>query len=616
MGEISNTFKIWGIILVLLIIFLILSMLHSANNNKFNSLLIINKPVNMKQTKQLNLNKYEKNLNDFLGNTTQMTILTWLFIAPVNKDNLRASNDIMPLTNILCKGQVNNPLPLILFNHYTDSIYIYMAISGSTTTNLLNQINKYGNSFWIDLEQNPQNYPNIYIIPNILVGRWFQFGIIVNGQILEIYINSKLSKSIILQNTVITDSNQNRINIGPINNGSIRIEGLKGEIAQLRFYPKILSIREIHKIYEKGLNQGVVEGWAVKKSEWIGDKADKYIMPIPDKLKNIGKNIGTKSLNAAEKLGKNIIDSKIFQDAEKGLGKGLAALTKGDIGNRMLYGNTYKQSVPYLSNDETLLSNICTKNGYIPNPLPSRETIGDDRKQCNNDCDCFGVDKCNMKTYSCNSSLEYKLQKPINNKDLNCVVSQKFTNNNSEDAIETQNTICNKFTSQNCPENCYTSGNCDGTVLTNHDSIDSANLPKLNVRPVNSYTCNYLCSENDTCTDAIYNKSLESCYSNGGNKYCTVENSDITISKIGAKNNVLSDTKNCCIQYAKENDVDQSKGDMTRIVNSWDNIPYGCVSSKIDSDNKDERYVWYNTNQNSTASLGPNQQMVDKCSNK
>ena len=133
MGEISKTLKIWGLILILLIVFFILSLIYSSNNNKFHSLLIIDNPTNMNKSQQLNLNKYERNLNDFLGNTTQMTLLTWLFINPINKDNLRAKNNILPLSNILCKGKVDQPLPLILYNHYTDSMYIYLAVSGSTT---------------------------------------------------------------------------------------------------------------------------------------------------------------------------------------------------------------------------------------------------------------------------------------------------------------------------------------------------------------------------------------------------------------------------------------------------------------------------------------------------
>ena len=70
----------------------------------------------------------------------------------------------------------------------------------------LSQIEKFGNNFWIDLEKNPHKYANIYIVPNILVGRWFQLGLIINGQVLEIYINSKLSQSIILQTSLITRS--------------------------------------------------------------------------------------------------------------------------------------------------------------------------------------------------------------------------------------------------------------------------------------------------------------------------------------------------------------------------------------------------------------------------
>lgn len=532
MSEISRTLKIWGIIIILVVIFLLLSLWHSANNNKFHSLLIINNPESMEESKQLDLNKYERNLNNFLGNTTQMTLLTWLFIAPVNKDNLKAENGILPLTNVLCKGLVDNPSPMILFNHYTDSLYIYMPISGSTT-NLLNQISRFGNNFWIDLEKNPQNYPNIYIIPNILVGRWFHLGLIVNGQILEVYLNSKLTQSIILQNSLVTDEFQNTINVGPINNGPINIEGLKGEIAKLRFYPTILSIKEINDIYEQGLNQGVVEGWAVKSSEWVGDKADRYIMPIPDKLKNMGENVGDWTKDAAQKLGKNIVDSRLFQGAEKGLGKGLTALTKGDLGNRLLYGNTYKQSVPYLTNDQKLLSMICNRNGYIPNPLPSREVIGNDKRQCNNDCDCFGIDRCNMKTYSCASKLQTSPQAPIPISSLKCVVNDSFKNNNSAEQVQMQNEQCNSYGSQNCPRDvCFTTGACDGTILNNHNDIISANLKKLNSRPVNSYVCNYLCADDENCNKAIYNKSLESCYSNGGQNFCSVGNSDISINNI------------------------------------------------------------------------------------
>jgi hypothetical protein len=501
----------------------------------------------MNKSQQLNLNKYERNLNDFLGNTTQMTLLTWLFINPINKDNLRAKNNILPLSNILCKGKVDQPLPLILYNHYTDSMYIYLAVSGSTT-HLLSQIEKFGNNFWIDLEKNPQKYANIYIVPNILVGRWFQLGLIINGQVLEIYINSKLSQSIILQNSLITNQYQNIIHLGPIVGENIKIEGLKGKISKLRFYPTILSIKEINDIYEQGLNQGLVGGWAVKSSEWIDDKAEKYIMPIPDKLKNIGQNIGQNagelSIDQFQKLGNVIIDSNIFKGAEKGLGKGLNALKKGDIGNRLLYGNSYTQSVPYLTNDQELLSSICNRHNYVPNPLPSRQTIGNDKRQCNNDCDCYSTDKCNISTYTCDSSLKTTLKNPVNINHASCFVSDSFKNDHSAEEVIKQNNICNNFTNQNCPVDvCFAKENeCKGTILLSHNDIEnkraaakrtgSGALKKLNTIPVNSYVCNQLCNNDKTCNNAIYDRNLESCYSNNEQPYCSTENSNITITQI------------------------------------------------------------------------------------
>ena len=511
--------KWWIFIIVLLLIFFGLSIAYTNKNNKFHSLLIIDRPVEMEESKQLDLNKYEDNLNDYLGNSTEFTILTWLFIAPVNRDNLISKN-ILPLTNILCKGRVDQPLPLILFNHYTNSIYIYMSISGNTT-NLLNQISQYGNRFWVDLESHPEKYPNIYILPNILVGRWFQLGLIINGQILEIYKNSKLSQSIILQNSLITDKYQTMIHVGPIedNEYGVNIEGLKGEIAQLRFFPRILSIKEINDIYEIGLNQNIASTWAVKSSEWMNDTANKYIDPIPEKLMNIGSNIGSWAKDKTLSLGKNIKGKTVS------LGKNIGL----NIGSN-------PQSSESLQKNQLLLSNICNKKDYMPNPLPSREVIGDELRQCNSDCDCYGVDKCNMKTYACDTEMQTELVKPMPVDDLTCVVSDNFKNNNSQSEINQQNRICNSHTYNTCPDdNCYTSGDCGGPILSSYKNIDSENLKKLNVRPVNSYICDKLCYDEKDCDSAVYLKSLESCFSNNGKQYCTMDGSDITINKLSGK---------------------------------------------------------------------------------
>ena len=534
-GIISSTGYIWGIIILLLIVFGVLSYLYALRKNRFNSLLIIDRPIEMTETKQLDLNRYEHNLQNFLGNTTQFTLLVWLFINPVNKGNLRAnSKGILPLTNILCKGMAEQPLPMILYNHYTDSIYIYLSVSGSQES-LLDQIKKDGNRFWVSLEQHPEKYPNIYIIPNILVGRWFHLGVIINGQILEVYINSKLAHSIILQNSLIVDEYQNMIHIGSIKNNNINIEGLKGEISQLRYIPGILSIKKINEIYENGLNKQSDElGWIVKSSEWIGNKAEKYIMPIPERIADMTRDVGARTGDRFRQLGDSISDSNLFQNASSQLGRGLLHLQKGDLGNRLVYGSNYKQSVPYLQNDQELLSIICNKPDYMPNPLPSRQTIGNNQRQCNNDCDCYGDDTCLTNTYTCDSSLKIELN-PTASKE-SCSVSNQFEERNGSIAVQQKkNEECKLLNIDDCfdDDDCTASAsNCSGEILNSYKNIRQAGLKRLNTRPVNSYMCNKLCLDDTGCSNAIYDRELQSCFSNGGKDYCTTRDSHLTSTRI------------------------------------------------------------------------------------
>ena len=390
---------IWSVILVILLIYYLLI---RKKKNKFNNLLIIDKPQSFKKNKQLNLVKFDNNINDFLGNTTQFTLLTWLVINPVNINSFTKKNSF-PLTNILCKGDVNNPVPLILYNHYTNSIYFYVSLAESKSKNILEHISSLGENYWKDLEQNPQNYPNIYILPNILVGRWFQLGFIINSNIFEVYLNAKLKKTFILQSDIITDSNQNLITLGPITSEekSIKIDGFPGKISGLRYFPEIVQIKDINELYNNGLNNN-----SYSKTHKV-EKSTFNKKPV------------------------SIIKSILLKDKDDNL------LTR--IKNKLTQN---KQSVDSLKKNTKLLNEICNKKDYIPQPYPNQD-------KCTTDCDCFGLAICDTKTSKCTKDDKFKTNQ---NKHPDCILitsNKDITDNNL--GLLTQSTV-NSYT---CDKLCY-----------------------------------------------------------------------------------------------------------------------------------------------------------------
>jgi len=170
------------------------------------------------------------------------------------------------------------------------------------------------------------------------------------------------------------------------------------------------------------------------------------------------------------------------------------ALQKGHLGNRLLYGSSYTQSVLYLVNDTHLLSTICNNKKYVPPVPPSRETVGSEDRECNNDCDCYGLDTCNTDKYICNSSLKVKLNPP-----------------------------------GKCPSGGITLSNSDDV----YKALENQQIRKINERPVNSYACNHMCNLDSNCDIAIYNRGLQSCYAPvSGNTICTTADSGITSTTI------------------------------------------------------------------------------------
>lgn len=485
----NKTVKIWIAIVVLLVVFGIISYLYSSRYNKYHSLLILPKPTSMDKIKTLDLNNFEK--LSISANTTQFTLLTWMFINPLDMDmiqNKTTKEGFIPLSNVLCKGEVDTAQPLILFNHYTNNLYVFLSVS-STNNNLSELLDKSGPYFWTDLEKNPENYPNVHIVPNILVGRWFHFGMIVNGSILELYVNAKLSQSIILNSTLVQHPAQNKIHLGDLSNKSsdIKIEGLKGELSQLRYYPRVLTTRDIYNLYEKGLNEHTIIGdWVVSAGDFINRNSEKYIFPIPNKIKREGLALGRSAESEFKKLGNHIADSNLFIGARRGLGKGLMALKKGDLANRLLYGSQYKQSVPYLVSDKKLLASICNRPGYMPNPLPSAPN-------CLTDCDCVGMDKCGPNNV--------------------CAPTNFVANPLNPSAVPKGARIINRY-------NLDTEGK------------RFPELSKVNSENVNQYMCNYLANQQGK-KYSVFDAPKLNCY--GTNSVFKTSNPNIAINSLKAK---------------------------------------------------------------------------------
>lgn len=206
-------------------------------------------------------------------------------------------------------------------------------------------------------------------VKNIPLGLWISLAVIVDGRVVNIYINGQLSKSYILPAPPIIPTGSIYVagNLpGTIKKGN----GFAGKMTQLRFFPRTLNSKEVKTIYNMGKNpiyspissaEEVITG--------ISTTIDSGIDSIEDMFKPI------------EKAGEDFKDkfkntylydelSSMGTDVDKLLGKGLTAVGGylDTEGKELIYGKKWDENPDYLLNDKKLLNEACNTPAFAPYP--------------------------------------------------------------------------------------------------------------------------------------------------------------------------------------------------------------------------------------------------------
>lgn len=116
-------------------------------------------------------------------------------------------------------------------------------------------VNKKGGISWIKTQSNvhtmnPYDNPNILyddksciVVENVPLQRWFHVVIVVNTSSVEVYIDGKLHKTLILLSPV-------KLNTLPLFSGLN--DGFDGMINELRYFPYPLRYNEVYAMYNRG----------------------------------------------------------------------------------------------------------------------------------------------------------------------------------------------------------------------------------------------------------------------------------------------------------------------------------------------------------------------------
>ena len=619
-------------IIIIISIYSFLAYYYSTYQNDMTDshVLFIREPINGTTPNQ------QWKADKILPATSAYTFSTWLLINQFDKTP--------GYKMIFMKGSVvTNVQPAVFLSEQNDEIKIHIS-TGQNSSN-------------IKLPGDPdfdKNAINIITVPNIPTGVWFSIAIIVDNTIANIFINGMLVKSQVLPGSVNIQKDDN-IYVGPSasEQNIVSSSGFNGKIAQLRYYPKVLTTNEIQEIYNLGLTPIYNP---VSKAIDMVDKVDTDISHgidmIKNKLKPIARDVesvGNRLVNAVKNTSAYKELAKLTRESEKEIGKGLsgAGSILDTAGKELIYGADWQYQTQYMLNDPKLMNESCNTSTYQPFKVDSGNISNNYNNDCVTDCDCYYTSTCNngkcgpLTTYDTNDqkvTINYKRMVGkgdviVNTKDkpaldkypYNTKLSNSLSYLTNEQSRLNSSSMAGNMNYQLCRNSCNKVAECDGYLFnTGNSSSKDCNEDESKCGPQNMcYLINNPITQNmlPTETNKLFNNS---------NKYVGIfkkitkdkdgkiipnivfnpENTIPTNNEIPVSGKVA-----CCLEFATLSDVDQINGDMSKFVHSWDNIPPGCVSSNINNPDTGSRYVWYNTDNNSKTPLQSNQRIVDQCNN-
>lgn len=136
---------------------------------------------------------------------------------------------------IFKRGSASNELINVSFDKTINNIHIHIGHKDSNNT----------------------NSTSIITIDNVPLQRWTNLIVSINSRSVDVYLDGKLTKTIILENVPLTPSTQNIV-LTP--NG-----GFEGKVSNFMYYDHALNPKEAYDIYKKGAGVGSIFGTLFNK---------------------------------------------------------------------------------------------------------------------------------------------------------------------------------------------------------------------------------------------------------------------------------------------------------------------------------------------------------------
>ena len=466
------------IIIVIVTIYSFLAYYYTTYQNDMTDshVLFIREPIN--GTTKNQMWKADK----ILPATSSYTFATWLLINQF--DNTPGYK------MIFMKGSgVSNLQPAVFLGKQNDEIVISISTVNDTAPTLPGDPT---------FETKKKTDQNIITVSNIPTGLWFSIGISVDNSIANVFINGMLVKSQVLSGHVHITAHDH-LYVGPAASEDltrIHSAGFNGKIAQLRYYPYVLSTNQFQEIYNLGLTPSYNP---ISKAIDMVDKVDTDLTHgidlIVNKLKPMAQDV--------ESVGKRLVDAvqntaaykelaKLTRDAEAEAGKGLsgAGSLLDNFGKELIYGKDWENQTQYMLNDPQLMKESCNTPSYTPF-LPGVSADGNISNNYNNkcvsDCDCFYTSTCEKGV--CSPLKMYNTQgEPIT------VNYERMTGKGKVKVVDNDQKALNKYPYNTDLSNTY-------SYIKNNTNLDAHKL----VGNQNYQLCKNACNTSTDCEGYLFN---------------------------------------------------------------------------------------------------------------
>jgi hypothetical protein len=176
-----------------------------------------------------------------------------------------------------------------LYNKERETVANDRAVSWTKLSGNVLTMNPYENSN-ILLDDN-----SCVIVENIPLQRWFHLVVVVNTSSVEVYVDGKLYKTLVLQSPV-------KLNSGGLYSGLN--DGYDGMINELRYFPHALRYIDVYNMYTRGPTPFYFMYMFRGKTELY----EKHLKDLQNSLKDIADDAGGMFSNLSEDIFGEAVD--------------------------------------------------------------------------------------------------------------------------------------------------------------------------------------------------------------------------------------------------------------------------------------------------------------------